>query len=360
VGLLVCVFFAVVPIMRWQGAQDWMETPCTVISSKVGSHRDSDGTTYSIDIEYSYSFLERSYIGRRYNFMDGSSSGSKGKHDVVNQYPAGSERICYVNPVHPDQAVLSREFSYSYFIGFFGLIFFAVGLFIVVQAIRGKNKASLSQGGRIQADETDRVYEEELDLKPGKGRIGKLIFFMFFALCWNGIVGAVFGGIFMAEEGNPSWFVSLFLIPFVLIGIALMGAVIYYVLALFNPRPKLTLRPGALPLGSTADLEWSVSGAVRRISAFRIDLEGELAATYRQGTNTHTEKKTFERITILEATETNDLRLGRVQFTVPEFSMHSFDAPNNKVIWKLVVHGDIKRWPDIKDEFVIQVLPLVQ
>ena len=38
--------------------------------------------------------------------------------------------------------------------------------------------------------------------------------------------------------------------------------------------------------------------------------------------------------------------------------MHSFEAPNNRVRWTLIVHGDIPFWPDVRDEFPITVLPL--
>jgi hypothetical protein len=38
--------------------------------------------------------------------------------------------------------------------------------------------------------------------------------------------------------------------------------------------------------------------------------------------------------------------------------MHSFKADNNQIIWSLTVHGDIPRWPDIKDSFEIVVPPM--
>jgi hypothetical protein len=38
--------------------------------------------------------------------------------------------------------------------------------------------------------------------------------------------------------------------------------------------------------------------------------------------------------------------------------MHSFEAGHNKIIWSLRVHGDIYRWPDVKDEYPIVVLPM--
>ena len=36
--------------------------------------------------------------------------------------------------------------------------------------------------------------------------------------------------------------------------------------------------------------------------------------------------------------------------------MHSFTAPHNKIEWKVKLHGDIRRWPDVRDEYELNVL----
>ncbi len=38
--------------------------------------------------------------------------------------------------------------------------------------------------------------------------------------------------------------------------------------------------------------------------------------------------------------------------------MHSFNASNNKIVWKLIVRAKVSRWPDPKDEYEITVLPM--
>ena len=37
--------------------------------------------------------------------------------------------------------------------------------------------------------------------------------------------------------------------------------------------------------------------------------------------------------------------------------MHTFVAPNNKVLWRLRVEGQIPRFPDVKDEYPVTILP---
>ena len=37
--------------------------------------------------------------------------------------------------------------------------------------------------------------------------------------------------------------------------------------------------------------------------------------------------------------------------------MHSFEAENNKILWNLAIHGDIEKWPDVRESFPITVVP---
>jgi hypothetical protein len=37
--------------------------------------------------------------------------------------------------------------------------------------------------------------------------------------------------------------------------------------------------------------------------------------------------------------------------------MHSFAAPNNKIVWTIEVHGHIAGWPDVKEEYELKVTP---
>ena len=81
-------------------------------------------------------------------------------------------------------------------------------------------------------------------------------------------------------------------------------------------------------------------------------------ATYQQGTDTRTDHNVFLKELILETSSPGDMRAGTVKLTIPEFSIHTFEAPHNKITWYVRVHGDIKSWPDISEEYVITVLPL--
>ena len=147
------------------------------------------------------------------------------------------------------------------------------------------------------------------------------------------------------------------MIPFVLIGLGAIGFVIHQFLALFNPRVTLRLSSAAIPLGGVAELSWNVSGKREAIDAFKITLQGREEATYQRGTKTYTDKKIFYELKLISATQTTEIAKGNVGLIIPEDTMHSFEAQNNKIIWQLEVHGEIDRWPDIKQNHKITITP---
>ena len=43
---------------------------------------------------------------------------------------------------------------------------------------------------------------------------------------------------------------------------------------------------------------------------------------------------------------------------IPADTMHSFAGEHNEIQWSVGVRGEIPIWPDVDEEFVIEVLPL--
>ncbi|MHC4520485.1 MAG: hypothetical protein ACYTAS_18000 [Planctomycetota bacterium] len=150
---------------------------------------------------------------------------------------------------------------------------------------------------------------------------------------------------------------TLFMLPFVAIGIGLLGLIVYQFLALFNPRPTLELSSTRVPLGGAAELSWTFTGRTDRIGEFSVALRGREYATYRRGTNTYTDDNTFYEMELYKTSHTAEIASGQVGFVLPSDTMHSFEADNNKIVWNLEVRGDIPKWPDVKESFPITVVP---
>ena len=197
-------------------------------------------------------------------------------------------------------------------------------------------------------------------LKPSISPWGKLIAAVFFALFWNGLISVFVIHIFKSSHPGPlEWFLGLFMLPFIAIGLAIVIAAVYFLLALFNPRPGITLTPGVVPLGGTFRLEWAISGRVHVLQRLHICLEGREESTHQNGKNTTTDRNVFVRIEIADLTVAQAMRSGDGTVTVPSHLMHSFAGSHNKILWAIRVHGEIARWPDISEDFAVTVLPAV-
>ena len=160
------------------------------------------------------------------------------------------------------------------------------------------------------------------------------------------------------QAGDPDWFLTIFMVPFVLVGLAAFVAVGYMALALANPRPRITLASGRICLGDPLRIDWRFTGQSRRLSHLRIFLEGREEATYRRGTDTHTDREVFATLDLIDTANDWEIPRGSAEIAVPDDTMHSFTAPSNKIVWEIKVAGEIARWPDVSQNFPIQILPL--
>ena len=98
-------------------------------------------------------------------------------------------------------------------------------------------------------------------------------------------------------------------------------------------------------------------GATVRVA----DEDTDEEATYQQGTDTRTDRlrvfdqRVFHRedFEIMPGEPFED----RCRFEIPSGSMHSFKSDNNEISWKLIVRGDVARWPAYERSFPIVVAP---
>lgn len=194
-------------------------------------------------------------------------------------------------------------------------------------------------------------------LKPTISPWGKVLVFLVFGLIWNGIIS-----VFIVKaakdwmNGRPEWFLMIFLIPFVLVGIVVILAFLHSLLALANPRPTVAL--GNQPaLGEVLRVGWMFAGSAHRIGTLVVTLEAKEEAKYRHGTSTSTDSSVFYRQELCHTTDPHQIREGRTEIQLPPDLVPSFSSKNNKVIWLVRLHGAIAGWPDVNDDFVIDVKP---
>lgn len=360
VGFLIPFF--ILPVWNSYQAQSWSVTECKVITSAVGRHTGDDSTTYSVDISYDYEVDGKVYHSDRYKFMSGSSSGYNGKKEVVDQYPPGKVIRCYYDPSDPSKSVIERGFTSDMLFGLIPLFFVVVGLAIAIfggrAAANSKNRlpgqaSSSSHFSRSSyADTQPKVVAQS-------SPVVRLFGMTFVALFWNGIVSVFLYHIVQGWfDGKGSWFETLFISPFVLIGLLLIFGIFHSFLGLFNPRVTITIQPSAVPIGGKLQLRWSFKGNSSKIKKIVISLAGREEATYRRGTDTVTDKRTFFEEEVLSISNRHQISSGDTTIEVPSHLMHSFSSNNNKIAWQVSFRGEIPKWPDISESFDLQVLPL--
>lgn len=373
VGAALTWFLGVRPVMQVFEARTWPERPCRVVSSQVQTHSGDDGNTYSIDIRYTYQVEGRQYEGDRYNFMIGSSSDYQGKAAVVERYPPGTELSCRVDPDDPEESVISVDFDLGYLWGLFGLPFLLVGFFGLVWVLR-RPKALVGGGGGGVGGGPDWLPQTPLAQTPGISTDPKLAGFtaggpmvlssayrpvwrffglLVFAGLWNAMVVFLLWPLSQQEGGC----VYVFLVIFGVVGLVLLVSVPHSFLAMFNPRPTLTLDTGRLRLGEPCRVSWKWSGATGRIDRLKILLEGQEEATYRRGTDTRTDKHVFARIDLVDTRNEMEISRNTAELAIPADTMHSFEASRNKIVWRLKLSAEIARWPDVAEEHKVVIRP---
>lgn len=357
IGIGTFIFLSIPMWSKAIASTQWIETPCVILSSRVKTHSGSESTTYSVAIDYRYTFNGQEYRSDRYNPVPGSSSGYDGKKDIVNRYPKGSTQVCYVNPKNPQEALLQRGFSWGLLLGLFPLPFFAVGVAVLIGGFRFKSETSRASSTQF---EPRIAHSPTGRLRAKDSPVTRMLVMLFIALFWNGIVSLfVSEAIQGFQRGRPDWFLALFMVPFVLVGLGLIASVIWSTLALTNPRIQLSVENSEpLEPGGTLQISWQTKGAARRLERLVIYLEGREEATYRRGTNTVTDTHVFFRQSLADLTGSwMDFQEGNGSLVLPANVMPSFNAPGNRIIWSGKAWGQISRWPDVNEEFEITLHP---
>ncbi|MEM6459506.1 MAG: DUF3592 domain-containing protein [Planctomycetota bacterium] len=361
----------------WQ-ARGWDPVTLTITSSRLDVSTDSDGSSYRVEVEYRYTVSGRTYTGDTHDFYAFiGTDGRSGKQKIVDALPPGTTVTGYVDPNDPTRAVIHRGFTATAWFGLLPMVFVLVGLggMFGTWFWGGRKRWATRHAKTLDADEADHWLPElargDADdggvgerkrggsetVSPTKSRWGGVVFLTLFGLVWNGFSWPVF--IFAWRDGEV--ILGLFMSVFVLVGIGVFAAWVYTAMGLLNPVVRLTFDPRVVERGQTLELGWDIAGRAGRIAKLTISVEAVERATYRRGTDTITDEHTIYDHVLVEAGGSDGrdplARDGRVEHEVPAGVMHSLDAPNNKVVWRVRVRGDIPRWPDMNDTYDFAVVP---
>lgn len=189
-----------------------------------------------------------------------------------------------------------------------------------------------------------------------------LLGFGLFAVLWNAvlILLAVNAGLDLLG-GRTDWLLLVVIVPFAAIGVA--GIVVFaraLLLATAIGPTQLEISDHPLRPGGTYDviLAQGGSGTLREIE---LTLELEEQATFRQGTDTRTERVVVWHAPLgswqgVQVSPGTRFEAGAT-LRLPALAMHSFVSEHNSVSWRVVVRGQPTHWPAFTRSFPVIVFP---
>jgi hypothetical protein len=190
-----------------------------------------------------------------------------------------------------------------------------------------------------------------------------LVGFGLFALLWNAVVVVLAVGVGVdLIGGTTDWLLIGLLVPFVAIGV---GGVVVFVRAVVLSTSvgptHVEISDHPLVPGRTYDVRLGQGGS-NLFRSIDLGLELEETATFRQGTDTRTQRLVVRRVPVSKWQRVQPVPGGsfeaRVAVTIPEDSMHSFSSENNAVQWRIVVRALPDRWPEFTRVFPVVVVPV--
>jgi len=371
-GLAMLLGFIGPRALDWVAMRGWVETPAEVIWSRVRSHSGDDGTTYSVDIFYRYEFDGEEHRSNRWSVIGGSSSGRGAKREVVAAHPPGTALSCWVDPEEPWRAVVKRGIGWWGLMILFPLPFLAVGfggLWYTFFRRGGKEAGARGakarrvdeRGGRgaLGVGSIDQAPRGAVERRPRSGlgkRWARFGGVLFGALFWNGITGVFVGIAWKSwQRGEVEWFLTLFMIPFVLIGAALILSIPYAFLAIFSPLYALSLPGQSLAPGERGRLNWRRTGGGGRPRRLRLWLVGEEKASYRRGTDRVTATSVFHEELLFETDRPQLMPSGSCDLPIPSEGVPSFHGEHNEIRWLVRLRAEVPWRPDVHDEHEIEV-----
>jgi len=391
-GLAALIVFLVVP--EWRVNNEFVECTCTVTDRQIAEKEGDDGKLYRAEIEIEYEVGGVTHVKRTYDSATawdrpGSYAGDReAAQQILDQFVVGEERVCWYDPADSNKVVLVRGNRWWIWIIFIIPVSFIVigggGLiyrllhwgksaeYRAAMAQRGADRNGFSRNGRpdrtfpnipagadiTNSPGTTLAYRLPISASPGWKLFGILLVCLF----WNGIV-SVFVVIAVSGhlEGKPEWFLDVFLIPFVAVGIGLIFLFLRQFLVTTGIGPTMVeISDHPLAPGGQYRLFVSQTGRLQ-VNSLVASLVCQEEATYRQGTDTRTETREVCREEVFRR-EAFDIQRGfpfeaDIELTVPHGAMHSFKAEHNEIQWNLIVEGDIAGWPDYSRCFPVIIRP---
>ncbi len=369
VSLLILNFVGIQPWLKSQQVMQWKEIPCEILESSVKPL----GKRFSFEVLYEYELDRIQRRSRQFGIAEFTSDNAKVIQELVNQYPAGSQQVCYVNGADVSESVIHRQWNWSVAELFWPLLFASVGAIGCGYSIRSGWKSVAGSNAshfapRLDIDDPSKNLSQEssstnsnfqfqterpapsltraITIPPLRSSMTVIVGYLmvecglFALILWNIVVA-----IPDFRQGKISWGQ--------LLGCAVLSYFAFRIgkdlsvalLKKVNPTTDLTIRPAVLQQGQTAEISWGFQGNTQGVVELVFRLVG-IHATLEAG---ETQSKVIQteclNEVIFQANEQNQIKSGSFQFTVPEIDRGAGEMITGDVNWRIAIEGTQARWP---------------
>jgi hypothetical protein len=385
-GLIAMLLLIVWP--EWRANRHFVETSCKVLDKKLDVTHGDNGQSYRPDVHIEYQVSGKPFNVVTYDATRMTMSSKTKADAALAQFEVGKQYSCWYDPMNPNSAVIVRGYSgWMYLLLLIPLSFMAIGggglaYTLLHWGTSAERRASLTQRAANlnllnEPDDDGTLYPnipEAGDLKNSPGTklayrlpiataTGWALFGTFVACVVCNVITWVFVVRVIRShlQGQPEWFLTLVVVPFVAAGLWLVYALVrQFLLATGIGPTRVEVSQHPLHPGEHCELLILQAGRLT-MNALEVLLVCEEYATYRQGTDTRTEQREVYRQQVFRREgfsidQTTPFE-AMCQLVIPHTAMHSFKSEHNEVRWKLLVKGNVAGWPDYDRGFPVIVYP---
>ena len=123
------------PLMQNASAAVWMPVPAVVEHARLRLeqlHGELPLTLYRTDLLYRYTVAGIEYHSNQYSLTEIESPLASGRRKRVAQLAAEPRLVCYVDPRHPESAVLTRRISPTQWLSAWPTLFGMLGVYTLI------------------------------------------------------------------------------------------------------------------------------------------------------------------------------------------------------------------------------------
>jgi hypothetical protein len=200
---------------------------------------------------------------------------------------------------------------------------------------------------------------ERMRLRPG----GQMLGTVFVALFWNGIISIfIRADIRLYQEGSlfMAIFLSLFLTPFVVIGLLFIFGAIQQFILLFGPAYEIQLEQAELRPGESTRLRWRRSGGRGTVQDFKLLLVGSEEVWSDGGTRSkrpRQRKSVFHEEVLSETSISLATAQGQAELKIPAGAVPSLVAAGCSIRWRICLRAKVAGLPPIRDDRNLHICP---